>query len=192
MGPMAGSLMSLVRAPADVACESGRVRTALRRRLAVVDRTSMTHRRTSVLVVVCRVEDNGRHRRGNQVAGTAVTPPVSRGVAMRRLAGVTVVGPSCRRTVHGVAAAGVASQRRVVVSRVPRAVGRVTTVVRAVETPAAMRAERVVVTRQGASHVVVRPRAIADVGRRAVGPPEDCCWRWAERLLLAGRQLAMP
>jgi hypothetical protein len=157
-----GSLTSLVRARAGVARGSGRVTTVPGRHHVVVGRIQTTDRWTSVLVGARRGGGSGPRRRESRVAGTAdVTPAGSRGVAIRRLAGVTGAGASRRRTVRE-AGAGVASRRRVVVSRALRAAGRVTIVVRAVGTPVAMRGERAVVTRQGASHAVARRRAIAD------------------------------
>jgi hypothetical protein len=95
-------------------------------------------------------------------------PLVTRGVATRQPAGATEVGLSRRRTAHE-AGGGVANRRRVVVSRVPRAADRATSVVRVVGNPVAMRVEMTVVRRQIVSRVVARRRDTADTGRRRRG-----------------------
>ena len=180
---MAVSTTSLGKAQVGVALGSGRARTAPRPHPAVVGPLWTTRRRTSVLAAACRAEGHGRRPRESRAAGrAAATAPVSRGVATRQVAVVTGVGQSCRRTVAGIVAgaeAGVASRRRVVVSRVPRVAGRAaTTVVRATVSPVAIRAGKAVATRRAASHVVARRRATADRGRAATGNA-----RWPRVLL---------
>lgn len=170
-GPTARSPTSLVRARADVVCGSGPLRTGLRRHHAAVAQVRTTHRRTSVLAGVCRAEGRGlrhRHRprrRESLAAGRAAAMPlVMRGVATRQLAEATEVteGGRSRRRRAREAGGGVASQRRVAVSRAPRAAGRATSVVRAVGSLVAMRSGMAVVTRQAVSRVVARRRGIAD------------------------------
>lgn len=89
------------------------------------------------------------------------TRPGNLDVATRRAA-VTVAGPNHRRTVCGDEAVAV-SRRRVVVSRVLRAAGRVTTVEPAVGTPVATRVGRVVAERRVVSRVGDRRRTTADL-----------------------------